>query len=367
MMQENDEIKVGLVPFSEYVYTDISTTNIRGVHPDKQYNTVTACLNSRRYPYATQETTPLPNLDDSKWSAPGMSSAWTQPGALSGGMSVNEEVVDCKDLTKIEENKCKVTESDAKDQCKVDETVEKDRCGLIADKDNREYCEDAAKDAKDLCEDNTKSAKKVCENKAEALKDLDQCFNSTNGGFGTGVASEIAQSDFADDNAQCADYRNRGVRILPLTTDRQAIINQLNSMTPIKMTNIALALEFGWHLVSPNEPFADVKEYDAPDNVKAIVLLTDGKQTVGGYGPGNSFNNAQADQNTEALCEGIKDKGVIVFTVAFDLQNNGAVKQMLKNCASAPDYFLEADGNAQLSSAFEAIVGKLGRQVHLSK
>ncbi len=181
------------------------------------------------------------------------------------------------------------------------------------------------------------------------------------------VAAEAAVSDFADEYAQCADYRNRSVKVQPLTSDRNALVDQLEVMTPIRMTNIALALEFGWHLVAPNEPYGDLEDYNTPDNIKAIVLLTDGKQTVGGYGPGNSFNIAQADQNTETLCEGAKAKGVIIFTIAFNLQSNGAVRQMLQNCASQSDYFLDAGDNDQLASVFQLITAKLGRLAHLSR
>ncbi len=361
MMEQSDETKFGLVPFSEYIYTDMQTDYIRGVHPDKYGNVVTACLNSRRHPYATKESTPFTAIQDSKWSAPGMPKEWTEPGALTGNESVNEEVQECTDLAASETAKCTATEDAVVDQCKIEEVVEEDQCDLLP-KAQQNACKDAAEDKADLCLDQASIAKNSCNANVAKLQNADQCLKET---AGNGVQSEKSQSDFANVSPQCADYRDRSVQIQPLTTDKTLLVGQLNVMTPIKMTNIALALEHGWHMVSPNEPFVEGVSYGTKDMLKAIVLLSDGTQTVGGYGPGNSFNNAQADQNTRDLCDGIKAKGIILMTVAFDLANNGTAYQLLSKCASGSEYFFDAQTNAELAAAFKNIATKLQKNLAL--
>ena len=181
------------------------------------------------------------------------------------------------------------------------------------------------------------------------------------------LSSEITASDFAASNPQCSDYLAKGVKVLPLTSDRAVLTDQLESMTPLKLTNIALAMEFGFHMLAPSEPYSDAENYDAAENIKTVVLLTDGAQTVGGYGSGNSFNIAQADNNTAEICANMKAVGIKVFTVAFDLSGKTSVKKLLKDCASGADYFMTADEDDQLAEAFKAIVGKLGQQVHLAE
>lgn len=364
-MDASPDVKIGLVPFSEYVYTDISTTFIRGVHPDKHGNTVTACLNNRRRPYTNEDSTPFPYIDDSKWSAPGMESFWTTSGAIKGNASVNGQVVDCADLVKTEKAKCDTTESAAKDQCDITEKAEKNDCEIrFSDKDDIEDCQDVAKAVANQCEDTAEANEDQCVINARALKGLDQCIKPTQ--RSGKVKTEITQSDFANQDVQCSIYRDRSIKVTPLTADRGVLIKQLQAMTPVKMTNIALGLEFGWHLVSSNEPYIDGASYAAKDKKKIVVLLTDGKQTVGGYGPGNSFNIQKANENTASLCQSMKAKEITVFTIAFDLSSQPQVKKMLRTCATSATHFMNAAQNNQLATVFDCILAQL-RVVRLTK
>ncbi|MCG8443672.1 MAG: pilus assembly protein, partial [Caulobacterales bacterium] len=80
------EIKFAVVPFSDYVYTDMEVDHIAGVHSDYFGTSVRTCLDSRRHPYATQSTTPDTLVEESRWPAPEMS-----PDASVAGGSIEDD------------------------------------------------------------------------------------------------------------------------------------------------------------------------------------------------------------------------------------------------------------------------------------
>lgn len=138
-------------------------------------------------------------------------------------------------------------------------------------------------------------------------------------------------------------------------------------MTPYSGTHIALGVEFGYHLLSPNAPFNSGAAYADKETRKFMIVLTDGKQTMSGFGPGGSRTVAEAEKNLEKLCASAKANGITMMTMAFDLDDTGTRKR-LENCASNPatDFFVANDGKA-LASAFEAVKVAISAQVYLSK
>lgn len=301
-----DNVEIGLVPFSDFVYADMTTTFIRGVHPDKYGYEVRACLDSRRYPHATQETTPVPADQDTKWPAPGMPAAYRQAGSVPSGTGPNGTIaeVGCNGND---------TEYSAGGDGDDDSDSDDGGGGFTADRCERRYSRSEVQ----------------------------------------GQKGEARLSDFASADAQCEEYRKRRLLVLPLTTDDLLLKSQLSAMSPLRMTNIALALEYAWHLVSPNAPFSEGGNYSDGDSFKAVVLLSDGAQTVGGFGPGASFNIAQANRNTEDICEGIKAREIIMITIAFGKSINGGTQKMLQKCSSGSDYYFRPQTNEELATVFE--------------
>jgi len=165
---------------------------------------------------------------------------------------------------------------------------------------------------------------------------------------------------------ECNSYARKNLVIAPLTNNHSAITSQLRVMRPLGWTHISLGLSFGWHLISPNPPFAQAAPYDKEDNLKAIVLLTDGRQTSNAWGSRGSSSVRNGEENLGELCEGIKDKDVLLVTVAFDLRDN-ATKERLRKCATSKAYAFDADTNAELSVAFGQIAQQLVKHTYLSR
>ena len=172
----------------------------------------------------------------------------------------------------------------------------------------------------------------------------------------------------------------------------QALVRLTNNMTTVKSkitamnatgnTNIPIGLMWGWHVLSPNLPFADGVSYSNPDTKKFIVLLTDGDNVYGdsanpsrslytalGYAwqkrlsnadenASQSVREARMDDRMGLLCTNMKSAGITVFAVRIDVA--GTAPAALSGCASSTDKFYDIDSTG-LSEAFQNIAGSIGR------
>ena len=164
----------------------------------------------------------------------------------------------------------------------------------------------------------------------------------------------------------CAAYVPNKLTVLPLTSDFAAVRGQLADMKPYAWTHIALGAEFGFHLLSPAAPFTGAADYSDKKTRKVMVLLTDGRQTEPAFGPGTR-STSQGEKNLSAICENAKAKGIMVMTVAFDLEDE-ATTTRLRDCATDPDKnFFIAEDDADLARAFEDIKNEITAQVYISK
>ena len=128
-------------------------------------------------------------------------------------------------------------------------------------------------------------------------------------------------------------------------------------------TYIPGGLIWGVNVLSPTAPFAEAKAYDTANKMprKALVLMTDGANTL--YFR-NSDGTHQAVRNngdvtttnldTSKICDYAKSKKIEVFTVAFAV-TDVAAKTMLQGCASSSGHYYDATDAAALTAAFQSI------------
>ena len=164
----------------------------------------------------------------------------------------------------------------------------------------------------------------------------------------------------ADRDAFCNEMANNNLNVLPLTNDYTLVADTLQSYTPANWTNIQLGVAFGWHVLSDNAPFTEGTTYNNPDKPKVMIILSDGRHNQNGQGPGGTYSVAQAENNIETLCTNIKAKGVTVFTIAYDIQDE-ATRTRLRECSTAPNsagnspYYFEPYSGEELFSVFAGI------------
>jgi hypothetical protein len=131
-------------------------------------------------------------------------------------------------------------------------------------------------------------------------------------------------------------------------------------MRPYAYTHIALGAEFGWHMLSPNAPFAGSADYDDETTEKVLVILTDGRQTEPSFGPNGIRHEAQGEANLANICEAAKQKGVTVMTIAFDLQDQATTDRLRK-------HFYIAEDGGDIARAFDEIRNQVQAALFISK
>ena len=122
-------------------------------------------------------------------------------------------------------------------------------------------------------------------------------------------------------------------------------------------------LAWGWRTLDDDVPFG--QPTTGPVRKKALILMTDGFNTISRLGNdkyhhGKQGDNATEDANkeTEKLCENIHSENILLYTIAYELPSSADAddtKILLSDCASTPDGFFNAAGGANLNEAFEAI------------
>lgn len=165
----------------------------------------------------------------------------------------------------------------------------------------------------------------------------------------------------------CQGYIDNNLRTVSLTNNFASVSGQLDIMKPYAWTHIALGVEFGYHMLSPEAPFTEGVAFNDSGTKKFMVVLTDGMQTEPAFGPGGSRNVSNGEKNLQSLCTSAKANGITMITLAFDLDDSGT-RKALEKCSSDPaKNFFVANDSTDLAAAFDAIKTAIASQVFLSK
>ncbi len=184
------------------------------------------------------------------------------------------------------------------------------------------------------------------------------------------------------------DYNCKNTQaITPLTNDRLFLDGKIDAMTASYLTHIPIGLAWGWRTLSSGAPYTEGALYTDEDTIKALVLMTDGENTISGNGThnlstftgygflskaaahfGDATINTQSeaqqelDNKTARLCTNIKaanpDNPIRIYTIAFQV-SDPVTLNMLKACASTPAQFFASSDAAALSTAFKTIATEL--------
>lgn len=190
-----------------------------------------------------------------------------------------------------------------------------------------------------------------------------------------GSVNPNASASFVGPNIDCPSEP-----ILPLSNNRTTIDHVIDQMAPEGGTNIHQGAIWGFHLLSPTEPFTEGREYDTA-TYKVMILMTDGNNSFwdssningtkyyGAYGyPTNgrsgppSWNEDQMEtllnELTVASCESARDQNIEIYTIGLD-PPNPETRQMLIDCATDPSYAHFPIANSELVAVFESIATQL--------
>jgi Mg-chelatase subunit ChlD len=150
--------------------------------------------------------------------------------------------------------------------------------------------------------------------------------------------------------------------IVELTDNKSKLHDTIDGLVATGETYIPAGLLWGWNMLDSEEPLDKAKSatiIKEMGGTKAIVLMTDGQNTLAPYSPihrgwDGASDWAKGDAKTTTLCENIKADGITVFTVSF-MVTDVASKALLANCASDSSKAYSAESAAALANAFKDI------------
>ncbi len=165
-------------------------------------------------------------------------------------------------------------------------------------------------------------------------------------------------------------------KILPLSSNKDSLKTLIGGLSAGGSTAGHIGAAWGWYTVSPNfSPMwssSAAAPYDNTKVLKAVILMTDGEFNTpyasgviasdAGSGSGSDADhinmtatNGDSFSQATKLCDAMKAKGVLVYTVGFQVPDSGAAAQLMKNCATTPAYAYLPTSSTDLNAAFQAI------------
>ncbi len=157
--------------------------------------------------------------------------------------------------------------------------------------------------------------------------------------------------------------------MLALTSTKSSVTTRIDAMTARGNTYIPGGLVWGRRILSGKEPFPEGRTYEeinTEKGVKALILLTDGANTVSASYPDHDGDSVyDANAIVSKLCEEIKTDEVRIYTIAFEVDDTDT-QTMLNDCASLDGGYFDAADSVQLEAAFSAITTDL-LQLSISK
>jgi len=160
--------------------------------------------------------------------------------------------------------------------------------------------------------------------------------------------------------------------IVPLTNNQDQLLGTIDSLTPAGHTYGNFGMLWGWRTVSPQEPFTEGVDYDDPEWKKAVVMMTDGRNTMhdwySAYGKTNShgINASDLNERFEDICENMKAEGIIIYTITFQSGVDESTKDYYRNCATNTSFYEHAPNDAELQAIFDKIANQLSK-LHISR
>jgi Flp pilus assembly protein TadG len=197
----------------------------------------------------------------------------------------------------------------------------------------------------------------------------DAAPGATNGFTMTALRRGKSMTDATAQEMVCS--LDSAATVMPLSNDKTALLAKIQGLRGKGGTAGHLGTAWAWYTLSPNWKNVwtgtadDAAAYpvNAEDkSVKKIaVLMTDGEYNAqyaaGGYKNGTiayaSAANGASSTQALALCQGMKAKGIEVYTVGFEI--NSAAASLLATCATDAAHAKVAANGSELIQIFEDI------------
>lgn len=173
--------------------------------------------------------------------------------------------------------------------------------------------------------------------------------------------------------------------IIPLATDRTMLKSRIDALSATGPTAGQIGAAWGWYMLSPN--FASLwptasqpAAYTQMDVLKVLVFMTDGdfntaycnnvlsNDSAGSNSQQINCNATNGNPTTQAqsICTAAKAKGIIIYTVGFQVGAGSTAEAFIKGCATDAGHVYLPTSGTLLKDAFAAI-GRDITKLRLSK
>lgn len=158
----------------------------------------------------------------------------------------------------------------------------------------------------------------------------------------------------ADQSSYCPQ------QIVPLSYNWTTLKNTINAMTPSGGTNQPIGLVWAWQTLQQSLPMNAPAEDPNYTYNKAIILLSDGLNTMDRwYGTGSTWSS-QVDSRQKLLCDNIKAAGITIYTIQVNTGGD-PTSTILQYCASGSSNFFMLTTASQVISTFNSIGTSLSK------
>lgn len=170
--------------------------------------------------------------------------------------------------------------------------------------------------------------------------------------------------------------------IMPLSSDKSALKSVVNGLSAGGSTAGHIGVAWAWYLLSPNFsylwPSSDQKPaaYGGDNLIKVAILMTDGafntpycsgvisKDALSGSGSSSDHINCNAPNGSSAyqakqVCSAMKAKGIVIYTVGFQVGTDATALDTLNNCATDSAHAYYPQSNSDLQNAFHDIAQQI--------
>ncbi len=189
---------------------------------------------------------------------------------------------------------------------------------------------------------------------------------------------------------QAQNYNCTKSSILPLTNNKTELLTRIGAMKAEGSTYINVGLVWGLRMISPEFPLQEAEPWSDTDWKKAVIVMTDGVNEAHTHYSGlglskdtnhdgqissaeSSLSVTQIEANSSVLndrmldvCDELRDKKVLVYTITFDNGVSTATKKLFEKCATQPNMYYDAPDGTKLKEVYLTIAKELAN-LHLSK
>ncbi len=162
--------------------------------------------------------------------------------------------------------------------------------------------------------------------------------------------------------------------ILEFSNNKKTLDKYIDSLKMSGGTGSDIGAAWGYRILSPNwkgkfknskvrggksKGRKSKKGYQLPmdhtaETKKIAIILTDGDVTFQNYPRYSGYANSTASRNFASVCKQMRNDGITVYTIGYDIGRSGWMTNLLRNCASDPSKFINTNGT-KIREAFKHI------------